>query len=327
MNKKLNDLLVTKILDHVSQNIKPVEYLIDILQISKESAYRRMRSEIPFSFEEIALLSLNLGFSVDEIIGNIKKNRVYFDSLCNSSVNPKENFMAMFSDYYKFIELISKSKEKEVLASLNQLSPFLLIKYKSLFKLFYYKWTHQATNISVNHSFSETVVPSEILTMVNNFKPLIKTFSNINFIIDREVFLSFVREIKYYYNRKLITEKEVLDLKQDLIDLLLEIERLMQKGCDEHSCEYNFYLSLLDVETNTSWASFDTNIASHFWLHPVNSVFIYNQGISFMHKKWLESLKKYSVLITQSNEILQTKFIAKQREYIENITNNLLFYE
>jgi hypothetical protein len=154
-----------------------------------------------------------------------------------------------------------------------------------------------------------------------------RSISNVSFIIDRDVFLGLVREIQYYYNRKLITDEEVLVLKEELTSLLKRMELLMQRGVNEEGSTYNFYLSLLDVETNTNCATFGTNnIASLYWLYPVNCIVITNQEICYMQKKWLESLKKFSVLITLSNEILQAEFIAKQQEYIENIFNELFHY-
>jgi hypothetical protein len=327
MNKKLNELLNEEILNKVPKNLKPIVYLVDKLKISKESAYRRMRGEIPFSFEELAVLSLNLEFSADEIIGNNKGNRIFFDLVSNRYDRPEDNFLSMFQEYCNFTELVCKATEREMMISINRLSLRLLLKYDSLFKFFYYKWIHQTSNVSISYSFSNANIPTEILNVRNKYKSLTKTLSNVSFIISKDIFLSIVREIQYYYGRKLISRQELLMLKQDLTRLLYDMESLMQKGYNEYGCKYNFYLSLLDVESNTTWSSFDSKVASYFWLYPVNSINIYDQKICDVHKKWLESLKKYSVLITQSNEILQTKFIEKQREHIENIANDLIYYE
>jgi hypothetical protein len=325
MNKKLNELLNVEILRKVPQKLKPIEYLVDKLSISKESAYRRMRGEIPFSFEEIAILSLDLGFSVDEVIGNNREDRIFFDLI--SKRKSEESFLSIFQEYSNFTELICKAEDKKMIVSINRLSLCMMLRYDSLFKLFYYKWLHQMSDVCINQSFSELVIPQEILDIRDKYKKSILSLDKLNFIIDKELFLSTVREIQYYYGRKLLSEQEVLLLKQDLIHLLANLESLMQKGCNENSCEYNFYLASLDVEANTVWISYDSHIASHFWLYPVNPVILNDQKISEMHKKWLESLKKYSVLITQSNEILQTKFIDRQRKHIENITNDLTYYE
>src|SRR5215510_8773831 len=104
MKGKQNDLLSTKILESIPENIKPIEFLTELLNIGKESAYRRMRSEIPFTFEEITKLALELDFSVDEIIGKNKEERIFLDLQANSSANHEESFLATIQEYYKYCE-------------------------------------------------------------------------------------------------------------------------------------------------------------------------------------------------------------------------------
>ena len=65
MKKNLNSVLIAIVLDKIPTTIKPVSYLMELLNLSRESAYRRLRGEISFSFEETAKLSTALDFSVD----------------------------------------------------------------------------------------------------------------------------------------------------------------------------------------------------------------------------------------------------------------------
>jgi hypothetical protein len=124
----------------------------------------------------------------------------------------------------------------------------------------------------------------------------------------------------------LISDKDIAVIKRELITLVNKIEKKMQDGCNKAGSIYNFYLSLLDIETNTTWASYGNGSGSFFWIYSISPTIICNEKVNTMHKKWLETLKKYSVLITQSNEILQVNFIDKQRKYIENITQDLSFF-
>jgi hypothetical protein len=323
---KQREQLATKVLDSIPQNIKPIDYLMEKLNISRESAYRRMRGDISFTFEEVTNLSMDLGFSVDEIIGMSQEKRIFFDLSTSSLSKPEENFLTMFREYSNYVESVTKGKNIEIFSAINKISLFLLAEYNSLFKLFYYKWIHQTYNYSINKPFSEIVIPPEIMDLRKKFQLNVDNISNLNYIIDRDIFLSIVREIQYYRNRNLITDEETLLLKQDLLQLLKRMELLMQKGTNEKGRIWNFYLSLLDIETNSVCSSSDHDMASLYWVYSVNAVVIRNREICTMHKKWLESLKKYSALVTLSNEILQAEFICKQRECIETINDDLSFY-
>jgi hypothetical protein len=327
MKKDLNELLTLKISKSIPQNIKPINYLMNTLDISKESVYRRLRGQIPFTVDEVSALSRELSFSIDEIVGaNNKGDRIFFDMKTDASKDPEDNFLAMIKDYYDHMDTLTKSFNVDSLVAINRINLFFLVQYDALFKFFYYKTIHQTYNIPVCRSLSEITVPEEIDAIQKQLKVKVELINNTNFIVSRDMFLPIIREIQYYYSRKLLTAEEIDILQQELFDLLHLIETQIQKGINSLGRTVNFYVSLLDIETNASCTIYDDKIVSQFWLYSINSMIIKNQKICTMHRKWLESGKKYSVLITQSNEILQDEFIKRQYKYIHEIIDEVIFY-
>jgi hypothetical protein len=328
MNVQLNEALIQKIIECIPQNIKPIDYLMEILSISRESAYRRMRGEIAFTFDEIAKLAYKLNFTVDNIIGVQNKELFFFDLKTDHSLNPTKDFLLLFRDYFKCIEQICSEPDAESMASLNRFSLFFLVPYDHLFKFYYYKWIHQTYNTPISLHYAETVMSPEIMDLRRHFHSLVKTFNHCSFIIDRNIFLTLVREIQYYFHRNLISKDEVLVLQRELTELLAYLKLLMNRGSNESGFIFNFYLSLLNIDINTSYSSFKggSETISQYWMYAASPVLIKNQEICNLNKKWLESMKKISVLITQSNETLQLEFINKQNEYINTITDSLLYY-
>jgi hypothetical protein len=324
MSKKQNRILVERILSNIPQGIKPIDYLTDVLDIGKESAYRRMRGEISFTFDEITKLSLALGFSMDEMIGQDQTDRVFFELQTRTTQEPDEAYWVMIKAYYnKIIKRLSKAKELEALVSLNRISLVMYIRYDLLFKFAYYRWIHQLSDVTLNLRFSNVQVPQDILSVQQEFKSKLKNIRNCYYILDRNLFLSIIREIQYYYYRKLITTEEVYQLQAELLDLLNYLEGLMQKGADSIGNEYWIYLSSLGVESNTLYALCDGKCISQYWIYHVNAVILTNTESCSIHRRWLEALKKHSELITRSNEMLQAEFLNTQHKYIENIINNV----
>jgi hypothetical protein len=202
-----------------------------------------------------------------------------------------------------------------------------LVEYDCLFKLFYYRWQRHFRNITGRRAFSLLSLPEEVCSLQEDIKTRIRQFRSVDFIIEKDLFLSLVREIQYFYNRKLITDAEVEMMKKELLHLLEKLETRMQGGEEEAGFEYNFYLSLLNVENNMiCGASGERNIASLYWLYSGKILTTRDKQIGYMHKKWMEAQKKYSVLLTGSNEMLQVDFIDKQRDLIENITTNPAYF-
>ncbi|MDR3338807.1 MAG: hypothetical protein LBT25_01715 [Candidatus Symbiothrix sp.] len=304
--------------------MKTVNYLTDTLGISRESAYRRMRSEKYFSFDEIAELSLKLDFSVDEIIRGNVEEQIFSELQISMLSSPEDNFRTMIKDYHKWIEEISQVKNS-VIISVNSFDSIFVTQFEALSRFLYFRWMHRSHKTTINSSFSDIVFPPEMVEIQKKFMSRVSQINEITVILNRDVLLNLIREIQYYYNRKLISEQEVKLLQNDLTAYVNLFEKMMQKGMNEAGPTYYFYLSLLEIESNSICAKYNGKIVSQYWISAVKSAIITDQNICRMQQQWLESLKKYSVLITQSNEILQAVFLNKQREYIENITNDLLY--
>jgi hypothetical protein len=326
MNKKLNGILVKKITENIPKSKKTIEYITDVLKIGRESTYRRMRGDIPFTFEEISKLALKLNFSIDEIIGRNMGNYNVLSDLDHEELSDlNERFFMIHSKYYDITDLIRKAKETEVVFSINRLNSFFLSDFDALFKFYYYKWMYQYGGIFQNQSFSEIEIPSQILSVKQKINSIIHTVKNITFIIDQGIFVKFLQEIQCYYNRKLISENDLQSIKNEMLHLLDYLETLLQTGVNKNSLDYHFYLSMLDIDSNSVYGVYDENTFLQYWIY-ADAATVTNLEMINSHKNWINSLKRQSVLISQSNEISQAMFLDRQREYINNITNDLYFY-
>ncbi|MDR1810820.1 MAG: hypothetical protein LBR34_10560 [Prevotella sp.] len=318
--------LTLKIIESIPPQIKPISYLMDVLDIGRESAYRRIRGDIPFTFEEITNLSLKLGFSIDEVINNGQVNRAFLDIPARSS-NPDEVFLQILRNYYKYIDVAKKTDKIVIMASQNRMPLSILMSSLPLFKFYYYKCRHQTNNIPSNFYFSDMEVPQEALAIRQKYLVKLQNINNFIFVISKDVFLEISREIQYFYNRKLLSEEDVLLLKEALLGLLDKMRDIIHSGFDDYGVEYYFYLSLLDIESNSACFVTENSMISLFWIYSTNFIEVRNREICDMHKEWFNSTKKYTSLITKSNEILQTKFIERQRRFINEISNDFLFID
>ena len=76
MENILNKKIITAVQKHIPQNQKTVNYLMELLDLSKESSYRRIRGEKGFSAQELYIISRDLNISIDEMLDSGKKERV-----------------------------------------------------------------------------------------------------------------------------------------------------------------------------------------------------------------------------------------------------------
>ena len=314
MDSELNKKLVTTILKHISENKKPINYLVNTLKISRESAYRRMRGDISFTLQELVLLTADLEFSIDSVFEQERQNRSFYDYTRNEK-NPYDFFVLMLKKYSELFEKLSFAKRLETIMAFNSFPPPFCASFSNLFKFVYYKWQYQNKEIARTESYSNLVMPDSVFVFQRKLKGSLIQGKNVTLILDVNIFLNLIKEIQYFYNRKLLTNEELALIKEDTIRLIEQYEEITRTGT-LGGTRIQLYLSSLCVNTNTIYYSFDDKIEPLFWLFTINPVIIQNVGFVSMQMKWLNSLKRQSALITQSNEIMQTKFFFKQREYI-----------
>jgi len=320
MNKELNERVVNAIHKYLPKDKSIVSYLMDTLDLGRESAYRRVRNEISFTFEEISALSLNLGYSVDEIIGADKKNRVFFDLQSTRSTDPAEAFLIMIKQNHNLIMRLYHAEQTEIIISLNHMSSVLSIYYDNLFKFFYFKWCHQINRVPFNFYFADNEVPPEIIDIYKETVVYGGMINNNIYILDKNVYLNTIREIQYFYQRKLLSLEELLLLKEDLLHQINVHEEYVRAGINENSFRLDYYLSQFEIESNVSYLEYDGNIETHFWIHQAtNPIIIKDKEVGDIYKTWLISLKKYSIQMSKSNELLQAEFFNQQHEYLDNM--------
>lgn len=322
MDKELNKIILTKVLDLIPENIKPVNFFMDYLDIGKESAYRRLRGEKALSIEELYKLSLELNFSLDDIIDNNKKEAVTFNYIGSFEQGPEKNFQEFLYYYESYLNRLANADNSEVICTMNHLLNTLIVGYEHFFKFIYYRWIHQMTEVPLNYYYSNCIIPAEIKEVCSRISILHTKIKKVTYLIDNNLFLNLVKEIQYFYIRGLIDEDELSILKEEFLKFMDNLEKMMNKGIDKNGTSIDIYLSVFHINSTTAYASWDDNEESAFWHHYGYPIYTRNKEITQRHRLWIDSLKKYSTVISQSNELLQAEFLNRQRNYINNMPEN-----
>jgi len=313
----LRKTIATRILSSIPPRVKSIDYLMQSLNISRESVYRRIRGDISFTVEEIAKLSVDLGFSIDELIIKNMQSRVFIDSNISVNQTPTDNYISIFQQNFQCIYDLPQVEDAESIAVLNRVPFSFLIFFNHLFKLDYYRWMHQHQETSLKYFYSDVVLPEKLIGLQQKAIEHMKKLKNITYILDPDVFFNLVQEVQYYYKRRLITDSEFLQLKDDLFGLVNMVETIAQTGSNKSGIKYNLYISSLNLDSSSRYIKYGDELKSQFFINALEPITIVNLDLCKVHKKWLDSMRKYATLITQSNEILQVRYFNRQRDFIE----------
>jgi hypothetical protein len=319
MESELDKKLIATVVKNVPKNQKTVNYLVNKLHLSRESAYRRIRGDIPFTVNELTILAVDLNFSIDHLLEGEKQNHSFYD-FTRTGKNSTNYFLLMLRKYNELLEKINDSKKLETIMAFNSFPPIYYAGYFYLYKFAYYQWLFQENGISRSDTLSKIAVPDEILYLQKKVRANSTHEKDSTLILDVNIFLNLMKEIQYFYQRKLITNEELLLLKEDILHLIKHFEDVAQSGFDGPT-KVQLYLSSLCVNSNTVCYRFDDKVEPLFWIFTINPVVIQNPEFASMQLKWLNTIKRHSALITQSNEIMQADFFSQQLEYTDRYLN------
>ncbi|GHU74688.1 hypothetical protein FACS189413_19420 [Bacteroidia bacterium] len=159
--KNLNANIIDEINKRLPDKEKTVHYLMDTLCIAKESAYRRLKSQIPFTFEEVVTIAQNLDFSIDKILGRDVDNRVFFDMPVDITQAPAKIFQDMLENSRFVLQKLASSEKQNTIAAVNQL-PFRYLPFKTLFKYEYCHYLYTNGYIPLMTQFSEIAITPQM---------------------------------------------------------------------------------------------------------------------------------------------------------------------
>lgn len=308
--------LINEMKDRMPQGQNLANYLTNALYIGKEAAYRRLRGEVAFTLDEIAIISCNLGISIDQIIGNYLANRVTFNMNLLHKSDLLESYHEILERYHQLLYLIKGDDNTEIYIASNTIPFVLYSSYEYLTKFRLCQWIYQNGKIKAPNSLSEMQIPEKLVTIHSKLSESAKKSGKTCFIWDNSIFHSFVKEIKYFAGLKLISTKDVIQLKKELQQLLTDMECLSIKGEFNNGNKLSIYLSNINFETTYSYISKKDFEISLFSIYSPNFMDSQSPHICRMQKKWIQSLKRHSIQISESGETQRIAFLKKQKNII-----------
>ena len=142
MNKgtSIQELLFQSIKSKLAPNISFVHDLSELLGISYDSAYRRIRGEKELSLEELKTICLHYNISTDALF-NFKSNHVVFTSMAigEGGFNLENWLQSLLEE----IKKIYHSKEREIIYAAKDIPVFYYFEFPEIaaFKIFFWHKT------------------------------------------------------------------------------------------------------------------------------------------------------------------------------------------
>ncbi|MCC6721945.1 MAG: hypothetical protein IT243_07060 [Bacteroidia bacterium] len=321
---EFQEKLVKQIKATVPSHIAIAEELAELLNLSSDSIYRRLRCQSFFSFDEVALISKKYGISLDNFI-NLDSLQVLFNF--NPMYDEKSNFEKYLLWFSEYLTKLAQSKETHITYVSEDVPLFRHFKYNTLsaFKSFYWNKAVLNNTSLIGKKFHQKIVSDKIIELN---KKTIESYYKINSteIWNEETLKSTLKQVEFFWESDQFESAEqalyVLNEIREMIDDLKHECENSYKDFENNQGKLNFYVSEVMIGNNCVLVDFGNEMDSSrvFLSHNTfNSISTYNSAFVLETRQWMENIKRKSILISGSAEKQRAIFFKKNYDMINSL--------
>ncbi|MEN8229479.1 MAG: hypothetical protein ABFS38_15070 [Bacteroidota bacterium] len=322
--------LFQKIRDQLSDHLSLVDEISDILEVSNDSAYRRIRGEKHLSLQEVQKLSGHFNFSVDDLTGS-KVDTVTF----------RTNFLAegdySFSDWLKslltFIQEAGRAEQAEIIFILNELNIFHMIQIPEVcaFKLFFW----QKSNLDFpNYRDARFSISKPDVEMADLIEEIIRNYIKVNTIefTTTECLNSYLKQLLYY------SEAGYFSTRNDVLTLCEKLHQLVDHQQKQAELGYKFpfgqppageegnlqlFHNDIILADNTILVKAGENRTSFLTSNAINMMYSHNRAFFDYNYHWGRNLLSKSIPISGTAEKERNRFFLTLRDQINKVADQI----
>lgn len=323
-NFDIQSVFFQHIKDKLLETNSMVEEMAELLNISTDSAYRRIRGETLLTLDEIKKLSIHYNLSIDALMG-IESDTVAF------KYSPAIATDFDFTKYLKTVEnnlgYIAQFDQKQITYAAKDIPLFHFFQIPEIghFKLFFWQKTilnhpkYQAEKFSLKN-----IDP----TLKQAGKKILDTYTTIPSIEiwNEDTINSPLRQIEYYASSGyFINNDDAIQLCDHLINLLNHTKIQSEAGCKfqyglkpiGNNDNYKLYINELTIADNSNLVKTGDTFISYLSYNTFNFLYTSNKTFCLEMKESLDNLIQKSTLISGTAEKIRNQFFNKLINKVE----------
>lgn len=319
--------LKTQLPPHLSM----VDEIAELLEISNDSAYRRIRGEKPIDLEETYKLCNHFKLSIDQLL-HLQSDAIIFRGRVNTTSE------TVFEDYLKSLllnfQMINSFEKKHIYVLMKDIPPFVHFQIPELAVFKFYFWMKsilhderlKKVKFSLNDSRYEEFLPLS--------RKVIESYNTIPVteIWNIESINSTLRQIDFYRQSGMYENKsDIIILYEKVDELISHIERQAELGVKffidtkpgDNAAAYNMFVNELILGDNTYLVEMGTTRLT-FLNHSV-LYFIGTQDEQFTNamSSNINNLVKKSTQLSSIGEKDRTRFFNRLHDKIHHMQSSL----
>lgn len=316
----IQSALLQKIKNSLPAHLGLAEEMADVLGISTDSAYRRIRCETELSIDEAHALAKKFNISMDGIFASLGDTVAF---AYTKLTDDPENFKKYLQRIYGHTKQINSFADKKITYIAETFPLFYSFFSHQLaeFKLFY--WQKSVLNVPFyqGKKFEYGLVPEELVVLATN---AFKEYQNVPSaeVWTNETINTVLQQIEFYVDSGAFANKE------DALGLVEEVRKIAKylESCAESGrklpgdANENFTLYCSDVVLGTNCIYIQTGVVKYAYIsfNTLNSLTTNNHEFCEESEHWVKNIIKKSNIISGVSEKQRFQFFSRMHANIDN---------
>ncbi|MDQ3108334.1 MAG: hypothetical protein M3R17_00425 [Bacteroidota bacterium] len=323
--RTIQEQFIQRLKETIPPNHSLVDEMADLLGVSTDSAYRRIRGETALTIDEVSKICSHyrIAFDYAGVTGG-RGDSVTF-SYNHLSDNP-ESFEKYLENIVSDLRQIKPLEKKEIIFAAEDVPIFHHFQFPKLsaFKLFY--WSRSILNAGTPEGkmFEPSAVSQKMLDTVKEIYELYLHIPSIE-IWSEDTLNSTLKQLEYYWESGLFkNKKDMNDVLDDIAKMIKRIEWQAAHSTKFHgevpgastTQNYTLYNSELMIGNNCVLISAGAGRRVYISHNTFNTMVTTNAGFCDETENWLKNLIKKSTPISGVSEKQRFRFFKSMNDKI-----------
>lgn len=330
--RTIQDLFIQRLKESIPPNHSLVDEMADLLEVSTDSAYRRIRGETALTIDEVSRICSHYRIPFDYAgVQGGKGDSVTFSY--NHLSDKPESFEKYLENILADLKQIKSTEKKEIIFAAEDVPIFHHFRFPKLsaFKLFY--WSRSILNSSTleGKMFDPSAVPQSWMDTVNKIYELYLHVPSIE-IWSEDTLNSTLKQVEYYWESGLFRNR------QDMLDVLDEISQMIKRieWQAAHSTKFdgevpgasttqNYTLYNSDLMIGNNCVLIRAGGGRHAYIshNTFNTMVTTNSGFCDETENWLKNLIRKSTPISGVSEKQRFRFFKMMNDKLAKLQEKI----
>lgn len=318
---------IEKIRESVPPSMSFVDELAETLELSTDSAYRRIRGETAFTFDEVVILCNRFKISFDSFLSSDSGSVTFQYGSLDSN---KPSFEGYLRKILSDLQTIEKFEKKEIIFAAEDVPIFHHFRSPLLtaFKIFY--WNRSILNSAElgEKKFDKKFIDKKLIDIAGEILDLYSAIPSVEIWSD-DTLNSTLKQIEFYWESGLFSSKEeALEICHEVEEMISRIKKQAEQSRkfvseQSPSAEYGLYNCELMIGNNCILVTTGGRKTAYLSYHTFNTMTTAHASFCNDTDSWLKNLIRKSIPISGVAEKQRYQFFKKIEDRISEVKGKI----